>query len=75
MSCLKEQRANPYILPVDKTSNMIFVYEYIRGMNIPMPQGRSDRISLRQKVFSDVQKLLIKDDVSIWSALRFGRCK
>ena len=75
MSCLEEQWTDPYILPVDETGDMISFNEYVGRMDIPMPQGGSYLISLRQDMFTNVQKLPVKNDVSSWCALRFGRCK
>lgn len=48
MPCLKEQRAGPGILPVDKTRDLSPLNEDIWSMDIPMPDGRSDLIPFRQ---------------------------
>jgi hypothetical protein len=65
MPKLKEQRASPCVLPVDKTSDLIASYKEICGMNIPMPKSGASKLPiLGEKAWCNIQELLVESNVS-----------
>lgn len=71
---LKEQRASPGILPVNKATNSVAFHEEIRGMEIPMPNGGTSKLLIsREEIRYDIQELFVKRNVSTGRILSF-RC-
>jgi hypothetical protein len=71
--CLKKERADPYVLPINKARNFTVSNEEVRGVDVPMPESGSDHfVTFWEHEVRNIQELFVKCDVTGRSFLSDG---